>query len=96
MALFQGWKGNILGGLAIGIGASVVAPVVIPLLATVVKPLTKAAIKGGFLLYDKGKETLAEAQEVIEDLVAETKAEMEEAQETPSPAVVSEPLADPQ
>ena len=96
MALFQGWKGNILGGLAIGIGASVVAPVVIPLLATVVKPLTKAAIKGGFLLYDKGKETLAEAQEVIEDLVAETKAEMEEAQETPSPAVVSEPVADPQ
>jgi len=96
MAIFQGWKGNILGGLAIGIGASVVAPVVIPLLATVVKPLTKAAIKGGFLLYDKGKETLAEAQEVIEDLVAETKAEMEEAQETPSPAVVSEPVADPQ
>ena len=94
MAIFQGWKGNILGGLAIGIGASVVAPVVIPILATVVKPLTKAAIKGGYLLYDKGKETLAEAQEVIEDLVAETKAEMEEAQEAPSPAGVSEPVVD--
>ena len=96
MALFEGWKGNILGGLAIGIGASVVAPVVIPVLATVVKPLTKAAIKGGFLLYDKGRETLAEAQEVIEDLVAEAKAEMEEAQEVPSPEVVSEVTAEPQ
>ncbi|MFH0789129.1 MAG: DUF5132 domain-containing protein [Pseudomonadota bacterium] len=96
MALFEGWKGNIFGGLAIGIGASVVAPVVLPVLATVVKPLTKAAIKGGFLLYDKGRETLAEAQEVIEDLVAEAKAEMEEAQEAPAPAVVSEGLADPQ
>ena len=96
MALFEGWKGNILGGLAIGIGASVVAPVVIPVLATVVKPLTKAAIKGGFLLYDKGRETLAEAQEVIEDLVAEAKAEMEEAQEAPSPEAVSGPAADSQ
>ena len=85
MALFEGWKGNILGGLAIGIGASVVAPVVIPILATVVKPLTKAAIKGGFLLYEKGRESLAEAQEVIEDLVAEAKAEIEETQEAPSP-----------
>ncbi len=96
MAIFDGWKGNILGGLAIGIGASVVAPVVIPVLATVVKPLTKAAIKGGFLLYEKGKETLAEAQEVIEDLVAEAKAEMDEAQEAPSPEVVSEVVAEPQ
>ncbi len=96
MAIFEGWKGNILGGLAIGIGASVVGPVVIPILATVAKPLTKAAIKGGYLLYEKGRETLAEAQEVIEDLVAEAKAEMEEAQEAPSSAVVSEPAVDPQ
>ena len=95
MALFEGWKGNILGGLAIGIGASVVAPVVIPVLATVVKPLTKAAIKGGFLLYDKGRETLAEVQEVVEDLVAEAKAEIEEAQEIPSESVESEPSVQP-
>ena len=95
MALFEGWKGNILGGLAVGIGASVFAPVVIPILATVVKPLTKAAIKGGFLLYDKGKETFAEVQEVIEDLVAETKAEIEESQEVPSPAGDSDPVVQP-
>ena len=95
MAIFEGWKGNILGGMAIGIGASVVGPVVIPILATVVKPLTKAAIKGGYLLYEKGRETLAEAQEVVEDLVAETKAEIEGAQEAPSPADVSASVADP-
>ncbi len=95
MALFNGWKGNILGGLAIGIGASVVGPVVKPILATVAKPLTKAAIKGGYLLYEKGKETLAEVQEVVEDLVAETKAEMEEVQEAPSVLVDSEPAAQP-
>ncbi len=95
MAIFEGWKGNILGGMAIGIGASVVGPVVIPILATVVKPLTKAAIKGGYLLYEKGRETLSEAQEVIEDLVAETKAEIEGAQEAPSPSDVSASVADP-
>jgi hypothetical protein len=95
MALFEGWKGNILGGLAIGIGASVVAPVVIPILATVAKPLTKAAIKGGFVLYEKGRETLAEVQEVVEDLVAESKAEIKEAQETPFVPVDPKPIAQP-
>jgi len=80
MAFFDGWKGNILGGLAIGIGASVIAPVIIPVLASVVKPLSKAAIKGGYLLYEKGRETVAEVQEVVEDLVAEARAEINELQ----------------
>jgi hypothetical protein len=75
----NGLKGNIVTGLAIGIGSSILAPVVIPVLASVVKPMAKAAIKGGFLLYQKGREVAAEAQEVVEDLVAETRAELEEA-----------------
>jgi hypothetical protein len=91
MAIFEGWKGNILGGLAIGIGASVLAPVVIPVLASVVKPLSKAAIKGGYLLYEKGRETLAEVQEVVEDLVAEAKAEIEESQEAAATSVSADP-----
>lgn len=95
MAIFDGWKGNILGGLAIGIGASVLAPVVIPVLASVVKPLTKAAIKGGFLLYDKGRETFAEVQEVVEDLVAEAKAEIEESQEISTNPIDSDPEVQP-
>lgn len=80
MALFNnGLKGNILTGLAIGIGASVLAPAVIPVLANIVKPLAKAAVKGGIILYEKGLETFAETKEVIEDLVAEAKAELAEA-----------------
>ena len=55
MGLFSsGLKGNILTGLAIGIGASVLAPAVIPVLANVVKPLAKEALKGGIVLYEKG------------------------------------------
>jgi hypothetical protein len=80
MGIFDnGLKGNIVTGLAIGIGSSILAPVVIPILASVVKPMAKAAIKGGFLVYQKGLEVAAEAQEVVEDLVAETRAELEEA-----------------
>jgi hypothetical protein len=77
--LSNGLKGNILTGLAIGIGASVIAPAVIPVLANVVKPLAKATLKGGIVLYEKGLETFAETKEVVEDLVAEAKAELAEA-----------------
>jgi galactitol-specific phosphotransferase system IIC component len=81
MALFNnGFKGNILGGLAIGIGAAVLAPVVMPVLVSVVKPLAKAAIKGGIVLYEKGREAVAEVSEMTEDIVAEAKAELAESQ----------------
>jgi hypothetical protein len=71
-------KGNVVTGLAIGIGAAVLAPVVIPILASVAKPLTKAVIKGGLALYESGRETVAEVGEVLEDLVAEAQAELTE------------------
>ena len=86
MAIFEnGWKGNIFGGLAIGIGSAILAPILIPILASVAKPLAKASIKGGLMLFEKGKEVVAETQEVVEDLVAEAKAELAEA----SPAIVA-------
>jgi hypothetical protein len=79
MGIFDnGLKGNIVTGLAIGIGSSILAPVVIPIVASVVKPMAKAAIKGGVLVYQKGRELAAEAQEVVEDLVAEVRSELEE------------------
>ncbi len=79
--LNNGLKGNILTGLAIGIGAAVLAPAVIPVIAGVAKPVVKAAIKGGLVLFEKGKETFAELGEVVEDLVAEAKSEIAEAEE---------------
>jgi hypothetical protein len=71
-------KGNVVTGLAIGIGVAVLAPVVIPIVASAAKPLTKAAIKGGLALYESGRETLADVGEVLEDLVAEAQAELAE------------------
>lgn len=79
--LSNGLKGNIITGLAIGIGTAIVAPVVIPILASVAKPIAKAVIKNGMLLYEKGKEVFAETGEIVEDIIAEVKAEIVETTE---------------
>jgi hypothetical protein len=63
-------------GLAIGVGALILAPTVLPAVAAVLKPLAKAAIKSGFIIYEKSREVLAETKEVIEDLAAEARAEL--------------------
>lgn len=76
MALFDGLlRSNVVTGLAFGIGAAVVAPVVVPAVARAAKPLAKAAIKGGLMLYVRGRETLAELGEVAEDVYAEATSE---------------------
>ncbi len=74
--------------IALGIGALVLTPVVIPLL----KPVAKATVKTGVMLYEKTKGTLAEAGEVMADIVAEAKAEViaEQAQKVALPASASE------
>jgi Protein of unknown function (DUF5132) len=88
MALFD--KGNILTGLAIGVGSAILGPVVIPALAGVAKPLAKAAIKGGLALYDRSKESFAEVYEMVDDLVAEARAEAEEEVPAEAGAAVGE------
>lgn len=61
-----------------GLGVAIVAPTVIPALASGLRPLAKVLVKGGITLYDAAKEGVAEAGEQLSDLVAETRAEMEE------------------
>ncbi len=66
-------------GIAIGIGATVVATVVIPalpVLAKAARPMARAAIKSGLLLAERGRELIAEVSEELEDVIAETKAEL--------------------
>jgi glutamate racemase len=58
--------------IAIGVGAVVLAPTLVPLL----KPTAKASLKTGVLLYNKAKESLAETREILEDIVEEAKAEI--------------------
>jgi len=69
-------KGSLWTGIAVGAGL-LVAPVVIPAIAGAARPLLKAVIKGGYMLFEKGRETVAEVYEMAEDIVEEVKAEVE-------------------
>ena len=70
--MFKG--GNIVAGLAIGVGAVVLAPVVIPAL----RPMAKSVIKAGLIAYDQGRVALAELSEHTGDIMAEARAELAE------------------
>jgi hypothetical protein len=68
-----------VGTLAVGAGIVLLTPVVVPVVAGILKPLAKNAIKGSLLLYEKAKVSTAETIESLEDLAAEAKAELAEA-----------------
>ncbi|WP_448382168.1 DUF5132 domain-containing protein [Desulfosoma sp.] len=74
--------------LLVGVAVAVVAPVLLPVVGAAVRPILKTAIKGGILLYNKGRELVAEAVESVEDLTAEAKAEMEPKAAAPEAAGV--------
>jgi hypothetical protein len=73
MKLFNGFN---VGSLAIGAGVVLLAPVIIPVVGSILKPLTKAIIKGGLLAYEGAKVSIAETKETFEDIAAEAKAEI--------------------
>lgn len=67
-------------GTAVVVGAAGVflAPIVLPMAMGVVKSLTKAGMKTGYMLYEKGRVMAEETKETFEDLAAEAKAELAE------------------
>ena len=71
---------DLLKGVAIGIGAAILVPVVIAALVPVVKPLARSAMKSGILAYEKLRETVEEFGETVEDMVAEVEEEMIDAE----------------
>jgi hypothetical protein len=83
MRLFQG---GIKTGTAVAIGAGAVllVPIVIPVVASVMKPLAKAAIKGGMLAFENTRLAIAETKETIEDIAAEARSEVTAVQDQTS------------
>lgn len=68
-------------GIAIGVGATVVAASVIPKLpaiARAARPVVRKAVKSGLLFAEKGREVAAEVKEELEDIFAEVTAELKE------------------
>lgn len=66
---------NIAVGLGAVLAAVIVAPVLVPAVAAAGRPLAKSLIKGGLMLYEKGREAVAVAGEAAEDILAEIRAE---------------------
>ena len=65
-------KSDITKGVAIGLGVAAAGLMLFPVL----RPTARAAVKSGILLFEKGREWVAEAGEQLEDLVAEVRAEL--------------------
>lgn len=75
MALFDdGLKGS-TGSILVILGAALAAPIILPAVASVSRPLAKTLIRGYLALADTIKEFAAEAQEQVSDLMAEVQAE---------------------
>ncbi|GAB4345284.1 MAG: hypothetical protein OHK0047_38580 [Leptolyngbyaceae cyanobacterium] len=82
---FEALEGNVgIFGIAAGIGAALLAPVVLPVLGKAGKPMVKAVVKEGMWLYEKGKEALTEMNDAWEDIVAEVQYEMHQPEEPQS------------
>lgn len=58
-------------------GVSALLPALASIFKDAGRPLAKASIKTGIVGFEKGREKIAHWSEVLEDLVAEAKAELE-------------------
>jgi hypothetical protein len=64
----------LLVGGVIGVA---LAPTLLPALAKLARPATKAGIRTGLLLFERGRIAAAELWETLEDLTAEVQAEFD-------------------
>jgi hypothetical protein len=69
--LNYGLRGNIVAGLAVGIGALLVVPVAVRMLSGVLRPVAEGAVKGGAFLYDTGMKWSAGAWDSVSGMMAE-------------------------
>ncbi len=68
-------KGDLWTGVAIGAGL-LLAPVVIPIIGEVAKPVAKVLMKAGITAYEIGTEMVADFVEGVQDVAAEAKSEV--------------------
>jgi len=75
MGLFDDGLKSSVPSILVVLGVALAAPIILPAVAAVSRPLAKALIRGYLVLADTVKEFSAEAGEQIIDLVAEVQAE---------------------
>lgn len=67
-------KSDIAKGVGIGLAIGAVGVYLVPAL----RPVAKATIKSGILIFEKGRILVGEAMESLEDVIAEVQAELAE------------------
>jgi Protein of unknown function (DUF5132) len=83
-------KGSGLTGLIVGIGVVLLSPILPPVVREVIRPAAKAVIRSGLVLYEQGRVAVAEVGEMAEDVYAEARAELEEAERAVSEITTGE------
>jgi hypothetical protein len=68
------FEAALLPGLLLGV-ATMLVPKALPKISAAVNPLLKSTVRGAYLMGQKTREMVAEAQERVHDIVAEVDAE---------------------
>jgi len=61
-------RSDLAKGVALGIGAALLIPVAATVLAPVLRPMARTALKAGPLAFARGRETVAELGELMGDM----------------------------
>jgi hypothetical protein len=69
--VFNGWGTTTL----VGLGVVVAAPLLLPAVGAIVRPVAKGLIKSGLFLMESVQELVAEGSAQLSDLVTEARAE---------------------
>jgi hypothetical protein len=77
MAILEDGQRTLIVGVISGIAAAGVVKYFAPAFGDTGRPLLKGLIKAGLMTYETSREKLAQAGEVIEDLLAEVRAELD-------------------
>jgi hypothetical protein len=77
MSILEDEQRTLLIGVVAGLAAAGLVKYIGPAFSGAGRPLLKGLIKRGFTTYESGREAFAHASEVIEDLVAEARAELQ-------------------
>jgi hypothetical protein len=67
---------SLLTGIALGVGATLAARDVLPLLAPLARPALKQGVKAALLGYERGREMAALLVETLSDIAAEVQVEL--------------------
>jgi hypothetical protein len=64
------------GGILVGAGAVLLAPLVLPTAAQILRSSTKIGMKTAMLSYDKGKRIISDTTDAVSEITSEAKSEI--------------------